>query len=334
MRDESAQKAADRLMELDLVEVCATPCAESVLNAAILLEALESIGKPFKAGFVDPFSDHGEGDVFLDSGDHLKAYRVGKELGTELPDMALAASVCTLSGPEPDLVEEGEARGGLSVDEGIGLSGELGDALEKSVNPLIEETVNNSLETGGVLNDLGIGLDTRAEDLDRYEEMRIASYLALKLVSQGGSMASERLLLMGNVTGGAGEVLRLAESVEAAIHFETPTEALVRLMNRDLAGETEVNGFRADVVNLVSSLLPLDEEGISVRRVEKGPVLAALKVLGRDLGPGNSVLVRCGDTVYGTGLDRSKRGGVDWSGEGWFAARGAGAERLQEAVHA
>lgn len=315
MRDSSAREVADAVEESDFLELEVEPCPEAVLSAAALAESVSAVDTGFRFSFVDPFT-RSDG-LRVSAGDHSRVYGVTRELGVDVPELSLAASVCTVGGPDSDILEEGLARGGLSVDEGLVLSGELGEALETCVDPLVEELAGDSMEAGSALRDLGVGLGSRAEDLEDYQVARLSSYLVARLVEQGASPASIRLLLMGRVEGRYGDVLDLASIAEALVHSEGASAALSAVLAGD---DVETEDFRLEVAEAVGVC---SREGLRVCEVEKGPALKVAKVLARDLRPGEPVLVDSGDLVYGAGLEPES---AAWTGGGWFAA-----ESLEEA---
>lgn len=315
MRPASAQEAADSIRELGRVRLNAKPWPETVLSAAMLVEALRELGKPFHLTFS---RSTGECDVSVNRGDHPEVYEAAKELGRDLPELALAASVCSATGYSTEVLRDGLSRGSLSREKGPCFSGDLAEELESSVDPFIESTGGDSLETGSLLKDLGIDLDTRVEDLGDYGVSLLVSYLALKLVEQGASPEAVDLLLMGRVRGDFGEVRELATAAEAWCHSEGPSSALSRIISGEDPGK-EVGRFRMETIDILGSLGGSEGEKIAVHRVEDGPVRKAAKVAARDLLTAPA-LFETPTLVYGAGFDDDSLKDLEelCTGEGWF----------------
>lgn len=321
MLSPAVQDTADEVRETDRVTARIYPCPEGILAGTGLAKTLAALQKPFRI----TFDNHPDPDVLVGPDDHRDTYLLCRELGHEYPELALAASIASPRGLDAEVLDDGLGRGTLHVHEGLGLEGGVADALETGIDPFVQEVAGDSLETGSLLEDLGIELDAAVDDVPDHRRARLASYLVLRLVQQGAHPDSARLLLSGRIEGELGSPRRLAVAAEALHHDRGPSAALSVLLTGD-RGDPE--RFRREAVSAVRNREPVDDQEFRSFRVKKGPGLKAAKIIWRDLHPDRPVAVTTGDVTYGVGWNEGRarkllsRADSHVAGSKWFAAEG------------
>lgn len=330
----AVEETADTIRDTERIEVEAAPCPEAVLSAAIVARALQNLGKLFRITFRPAPSDD-NGHVAIPPNGYRDAYLLGKDLGYESPELAIAASISSPRGIDMELMDEGLNRGTISIEQGLSLTGDIQDSLENSIDPFIEVTAGDSLETGALLGDLGIGLGKSLENLDDSQTSKLASYLVLTLISQGASSESVELLLSGTMEGELGNPAQLSLAAEAGFHYHGAADTLAALLKGDTSPE-EINRFCRETASAVSSHTQVSDENFRVCRIEKGPGLKAAKVLWRDYNPDEPLALETGGRIYAIGFDDSDaRKLVTAStdamrGDGWLRLEGLTAEDLED----
>lgn len=327
MLSPAVQDAADEVREKDRVTVRIYPCPEGILAGTGLAKTLAALQKPFRI----TFDTHPDPDVLVGPDDHRDTYLLCRELGHEYPELALAASIASPLGFDDEVLDDGLGRGTLHVHEGLGLEGDVADALEAGIDPFVEEFAGDSIETGSLLEDLGIGLDAAMRDVPDHRLARLASYLVLSLVQQGARPGSIRLLLSGRIEGELGSPRRLAVAAEGLHHHRGASAAFSALLSGD-HGDPE--RFRRETVAAVRSREGVDDQEFRSFRVKKGPGLKAAKILWRDLYPDRPVVVTTDDATYGVGWNEGRARKLlshaesHVAGSKWFAAEGLDLEEV------